>query len=128
MKKLLTLIAILTLLAVPASAQIKRGALTNTYASSYNVTMNTQTITFTLNSRDITLHNGGSSAVCVNLEGGTILSTCQTPPTHPQTRPTIFQLSTNTSLSLVDYITDAISFKTLVAGTTSSPFTVITTY
>ena len=120
MKKLLTTIAILTLLATPALAQ-RRGAQTNVFASWVSVT-GTQTITFPYNSRDIWIHNGSAVDIYVDLKGREILA-----QGYNVAQDSTIQLNGTADLYLTDYVTGGISvFST--TGAAASPVSVLVTY
>ncbi len=124
MKKKIFLGLTILVLSLPFTvAAQSRGALSNIFASWYSVTTTQITITLPFNSRDITIHNGSTNAICVDLKGGTIPASCVS---ASGSNPSIIQLDGNTALSLSDYLTSAISLKAISA--TASPVSVVITY
>ena len=125
MKKFLPAILILLIVGIttPGLAQQRRGALPNQFASWYTVTTS-NTITFPFNSRDITIHNGSTVIVCVDLKGDTITSACVD---DGSAIPSIVQLDANTAISLSDYITNAITLRS-IDESSASPVSVVVTY
>ena len=124
MKKVL-LIIILVLSTNIASAQ-SRGIFTGVWASSYSIGTTQTTITLPFNSRDITIRNASTYAVCVDLRGGTITHTCRTSGDPLLAR--IFQLDGDTTLTFKDFATNSISFRVVAGSGTASPVTVIAIY
>lgn len=124
MKKMLSIVfAIIVLFnSVSAFAQA-RGALTNTFASWYNVTTAQTTITLPFKSRDVLIVNGDTTdALCVSLKGETLGNACtDTVPVDSS-----INLAGGQEIYLTDFLTDTISLKALSSA--ASPVTVIVTY
>jgi len=108
-----------------AYAQSKRGALSNTFAQWYNVTTAQTTITLPeeFESRDVTVHNGSTTAICLSIKGESIGGSCTS---TDSTKPSQFFLDANTAISLSDFKTNSIAFKTQTG--TASPVNVVITY
>ncbi len=113
---------LMLLLATPVLAQ-NRGPLHNSFASWYTVTTAGTTVTFPYNSRDITIHNGSSVPIAVDIRGGTIPEGFVS---ASKLSPSIFQLTGNTAIDLRDHVTNSITLRTL--GSSASPVSVVTTY
>ena len=118
MKKLLVFL-MLVLMTVPAFAG-KRGALTNVYSTWSSVTGST-TVTLPFNSRDLTIHNGSSIDVVVDLKGNTI------DETYTNSGNSIFQIQGDESITFRDFVTDKVSLRS-ETGVAASPVSVIATY
>ena len=131
MKKLFLVLAIL-ILAVPAHA---RGPLSNIFASWYNVTTATTTITLPFQSRDVLIWNGSATALVISLMGESIPTddAAESPAaadighvSASSTRPTIIQIDDDKEIYLTDFRTSSITMRTITG--TASPVSVIVTY
>lgn len=130
MRKILSLVAALSLVIVPFAHAQNRGVLTNVYASWIQATTTLQTITFPYPSRSLIVNNGSTSSVCINLDGGDLngfgkggLLSCSTSVGDGARQ--IF-LDGDAQVRLEDFVTDAVSIKTL--SSTASPISIIATY
>ena len=120
MKKIVLTLMLLALLNGRAFAG-ERGTLQNVYASWVSVTAST-TLTFPFNSRDLTIHNASAVDVIVDLRGNTI----DADGIFGFNNST-FQLQGDEIITLHDYVTGAVSFKSST-GAVASPVSVIATY
>jgi len=123
MKKVLLSVLVLALMVPCAYAQVARGPLQNVFASWASVTSTATTFTPPNNSRDVTIHNGSAIDICVNLTGGAIPQGCVS---ASKVNPKIFQLNGTATVTLRDYVTSAVSIKSVAAD--ASPVSVIITY
>lgn len=122
MKKILFGLVILALLVGVGTVFSDTGYKANVFARWYQLGLEPQTVTFTLPSRDLTIHNGAAIDICVNpkgnatsIGGGTCVSTDGN-----------FQLNGTASITLRDFVTDAIVIASM--GASASPVSVIVTY
>lgn len=122
MRKFLLSLFILFFLGSNAHAQ-SRGKLTNVFASWVTVASTSTVITFPIESRDLTIMNGSTTDVCVNLKGGDIQGNCYT-ASGSQT----MQLDGGQTLTLFDYVTSGVTLRAIGFSTTASPVSVISTY
>ena len=127
MKKMLSILGILILIALPCYAQ-NRGSFTNYYASFTSVTANTN-YTFNLpsNSRDVLIINDSGNKICVSPGGATINFNSLTGYCQTSDLKGILQMNTATSVQLFDYITNAITVRN-TGSTAASPISIIVTY
>ena len=116
MKRFIVFLCLILLSATIAYAQSSYTA--NSYQTWQSVTTTTQTVTLPYPSRNVFIHNGSATDICISLKGEAITPACASPG-H-------IQLDGPGDLSLYDFVTDSISLRT-ISGT-ASPVTVLTTY
>lgn len=126
MKKLFLTLLLMSLSA-PAFAEYKA----NYWSSWTSVTAQQVSWSFPYESREINVHNGSSSAVCVAFDGATMTASCTSPAgfgaiANQTNNNKVFQLGANQILLLQDFVVSSVTLSAM--GATASPVSVVVTY